>query len=153
MGTHHGGFLSSQWGALQQQEYNRIRSRKSGQQWAAALIQKLWDTAWDQWNQRNSILHQQVGLDAYQDTTALDHRVRTEYQIGAPPMCPSRCRHLYTRSLSVILASSAEDRRRWIASARNVRSYVVQHYQTDMTAERRLMRDWLRQGTPPLNAA
>jgi hypothetical protein len=30
-----------------------------GKRWAIALIQKLWDTAWDLWEQRNGILHEQ----------------------------------------------------------------------------------------------
>jgi hypothetical protein len=32
-------------------------SRRSGLRWLTALIQKLWDIAWDMWDNRNRVLH------------------------------------------------------------------------------------------------
>ena len=35
-----------------------IRDRKrTGRRWLTAVIQKLWDTAWDLWDDRNRIVH------------------------------------------------------------------------------------------------
>jgi hypothetical protein len=34
-----------------------IGSRRSGLHWLTALIQKLWDIAWDTWDHRNRVLH------------------------------------------------------------------------------------------------
>jgi hypothetical protein len=41
------GWLSVQWTRHQQHFYNIIKSSRTGQRWATAIVQKLWDTAWD----------------------------------------------------------------------------------------------------------
>jgi hypothetical protein len=33
--------------------------RRTGLRWLTALIQKLWDVAWDMWDHRNRVLHDQ----------------------------------------------------------------------------------------------
>jgi len=51
------GWLSSQWEVVQQHYYSVIKSNKTGKRWVSAIIQKLWDTAWDLWEHRNGVLH------------------------------------------------------------------------------------------------
>jgi hypothetical protein len=43
------GRLLKLWAIKQQQYYDARRSCRTGRRWATALIQKLWDTAWDLW--------------------------------------------------------------------------------------------------------
>jgi hypothetical protein len=38
---------------------------KSGRRWVFALIRKLWTVAWDQWQHRNSILHERDSTQQY----------------------------------------------------------------------------------------
>ena len=45
------------WAEVQQRYYEFIGSRKTGERWLTALIQKLWDVAWDLWDHRNSVVH------------------------------------------------------------------------------------------------
>jgi len=52
------GWLSSQREIVQQNYYSVTRSNKTGKRWVSALIQKLWDTAWDLWEHHNGVLHQ-----------------------------------------------------------------------------------------------
>jgi hypothetical protein len=45
------------WADTQQRYYEWIGSRKTGKRWVAALIRKMWDVTWNQWEHRNHILH------------------------------------------------------------------------------------------------
>jgi hypothetical protein len=45
------------WSEVQQRYYEWLGSRRSGLRWLTALIQKLWDIAWDMWDNRNRVLH------------------------------------------------------------------------------------------------
>jgi hypothetical protein len=51
------GRLHKQWRLLQERYFLRLSIRRSGKRWAGAIIKKLWDIAWDLWEQRNGILH------------------------------------------------------------------------------------------------
>jgi hypothetical protein len=42
-----------------QHRYYELDSRRTGLRWLTALIQKLWDVAWDMWDHRNRVLHDQ----------------------------------------------------------------------------------------------
>ena len=62
------GRTSKYWEAAQAHYYKWINSRKSARRWISALIQKIWDVAWDQWQHRNATLHQE-------ETTASQRRI------------------------------------------------------------------------------
>ncbi len=51
------GCMSGKWREIQQRYYTWLGSRKTGLWWAVALIQKLWDVSWDQWEHWNAVLH------------------------------------------------------------------------------------------------
>jgi hypothetical protein len=44
---------------VQHRYYEFLDSRRTGLRWLTALIQKLWDVAWDMWDHRNRVLHDQ----------------------------------------------------------------------------------------------
>ena len=50
------GFLSKIWQVVQQEHFEELNSRRPGCCFISSLIQKLWDYAWDMWQQRNFIL-------------------------------------------------------------------------------------------------
>ncbi len=50
------GWISPQWTLKQQEYYEVTKYRRTGYQWATALLQKLWNTAWDLWEHRTSCL-------------------------------------------------------------------------------------------------
>ena len=60
IGWHHflEGSLSPLWQQVQHDYLLFIGSRRSSLRWVSALICKLWDVAWDQWEHRNGILHE-----------------------------------------------------------------------------------------------
>ena len=51
------GCLVPEWTCVQQSYYVWKASIKTGRWWITSLITKLWDVAWDQWDHRNSVLH------------------------------------------------------------------------------------------------
>jgi hypothetical protein len=44
------------WSEVQHRYYEFLDSRRTGLRWLTALIQKLWDVAWDMWDHRNRAL-------------------------------------------------------------------------------------------------
>jgi hypothetical protein len=52
------GGLAFDWQFAQQIYFKSLRSKKSGLRWVSALIRKLWTVVCDQWEHRNSILHE-----------------------------------------------------------------------------------------------
>jgi hypothetical protein len=51
------GRLHKEWRILQEKYFLRLAIRRSGKRWSGAIVQKLWDIAWDLWEQRNGVLH------------------------------------------------------------------------------------------------
>jgi hypothetical protein len=49
------GFAATKWSALQAECYLQLRSRRSSQQWIAALVSKLAETTWQMWDHRNTV--------------------------------------------------------------------------------------------------
>jgi hypothetical protein len=47
------------WSEVQHRYYEFLDGRRTGLRWLTALIQKLWDVAWDMWDHRNRVLHDQ----------------------------------------------------------------------------------------------
>jgi len=45
------GWLSIEWQLQQEQIWKQLRSHKSSWQWTAKIIKKLWNVAWDMWEQ------------------------------------------------------------------------------------------------------
>jgi len=50
-------WLSREWRTYQEQIWAQICSRKLSKRWTSELIKKLWNMAWDMWEQRNEALH------------------------------------------------------------------------------------------------
>ena len=59
------------WARLQHDHFREIGSMKTGERWLRALIQKMWDTAWDQWDHQNGYVHKK-------ELTAQDKELNAE---------------------------------------------------------------------------
>jgi hypothetical protein len=51
------GIPSKQWQETQRVYFSRIGSARSPKRWTIAMIQKLWEVAWNMWEHCNGILH------------------------------------------------------------------------------------------------
>jgi hypothetical protein len=72
------GGLAFDWQFAQQRYFKSLRSMQSGRRWVSALIHKLWTVDWDQWEHRNSVLHERDSTKQHtlitQDTDRLISR-------------------------------------------------------------------------------
>jgi hypothetical protein len=104
-GRHH-----CMWRQLQYDNFQTIRSLKSSKRWSTAIIKKLWDIAWDLWEQRNGRLHhKEEGYIMAQTET----RIMNIWQ-------DQRLRHLASvqkllpETVAELLAKSAQQRQQWL---------------------------------------
>ncbi len=63
------GCIFTKWRDCQQWYYKLLGLLKWGQHWAIALIQKLWNISWDQWERLKVILHDEQDEEDLQELT------------------------------------------------------------------------------------
>jgi hypothetical protein len=94
-----------------------IKSTKSGRRWATALIQKMWDTAWDLWEHRNEALHQKENLITRTMGLHLNHRVtRAFMELCSRPLRPNNS-YLVRLPLSKLLERNVSYKAQWLTVA------------------------------------
>lgn len=95
------GWLAKDWSEIQKRYYQLIRSRKMGKRWVMALIRKLWETAWDLWEHRNGILHEQENTVTRSMGVQLNQRITRVYvQLSLTPLRFNDC-HILSLPLSL----------------------------------------------------
>jgi len=52
-------------------------SRKTGKRWLTALIQKMWKVAWDLWEHRNGVRHEQENFITEVKQAEQDHELNS----------------------------------------------------------------------------
>jgi hypothetical protein len=82
------GCIAHKWEHIQDAHYTWCRSRKSGRQWTTALIQKLWDVAWDQWEHHISIVYAKKNAEILHCVVTIDASIRTKFSRGPPNVLP-----------------------------------------------------------------
>ena len=137
------GCLTWEWQAQQQRYYEFLKSRKTGRRWATLVIRKLWDMAWDMWDDCNGILHKNDNTVKHQAT---DQELRRLYAEG-PTKTLRRDRSLFTTPVEEWLSSTPFVRRRWVSMAtKSTNRYVHQH--APMDRMRALLSRFLIQAPP-----
>ena len=108
-----------------------------------ALIQKLWEVAWDMWDHRNKVLHDK-------DNTLLsEHRQREiaeEFAAGSASVT-QEAKILFRPGLEAILSGSEAMQTAWLVWIRRARNRFKERQGEDQLgfrAERRAMAGWLR---------
>jgi hypothetical protein len=71
------------WMEAQDLYYRAIGSQKSGLRWTVAVIKKLWDVAWDLWEQRNGFLHQAEYQETLHNAANLNSEIRFQLRQGS----------------------------------------------------------------------
>jgi hypothetical protein len=115
------GGLAFDWQFAQQRYFKSLRSKKSKRRWVLALIRKLWTVAWDQWEHRNSFLHERNSTKQHtlltQDTDRLISRQFTMRVEGLP----SNNHFLFQEPMKKLLKAPLYVRKQWLASAQSAR--------------------------------
>jgi hypothetical protein len=76
------GNISVLWQAIQAQYFREIGKQNPGLQWKSALIQKIWQVTWDQWEHRNATLHNSENLVTQAEAVMIAFRFQMELETG-----------------------------------------------------------------------
>jgi hypothetical protein len=76
------GCVAKWWEDIQSQYYAMIGSKRSGQQWMVAIIQKMRDVTWDLWEQRNGIIHSKENEATLHNMEEVDVEIWYQFQQG-----------------------------------------------------------------------
>jgi hypothetical protein len=104
------GFPVKGWAEIQEAYYGRKGSRRSGKRWLVAVLKKLSDIAWDQWEHRNGILH-----DKETGTRNIEREgeIREQFTIGLRTVMVDD-RHFLEKGVDVVLEQSPEVQEAWL---------------------------------------
>jgi hypothetical protein len=99
------GCFDKGWTEAQELYYRSIGSRRSGLRWTVAVIKKLWDVAWDLWEQRNGFLHDAEYQETLYNMANVNAEIRFQFERGCAKL-PQRVRYLFEGNLSELLTTS-----------------------------------------------
>jgi hypothetical protein len=139
------GCFDNGWMEAQALYYRAIGSQRSGLRWTVAVIKKLWDVAWDLWEQRNGFLHRAEYEDTLHDTENLDAEIRFQLRRGNNNL-PRRTQYLFDIEATDLLQTSVRHRQQWLHSvyaAREMAEERQSREERSMAASRQIMRNWL----------
>ena len=78
-----------------------------------ALIKKLWDIAWDLWEQCNGFQHDREYQEAIHQQAGLDDEIHYQFQKGTTDL-PHRVHYLFDGKLEDLLCTSIPHRQKWL---------------------------------------
>jgi hypothetical protein len=111
------GWWVTHWASLQQRYYTIIKSTRTGNRWVSAIIQKLWNIAWDLWEHQNGILHENENQATRSMTLQLNSRVSQVYNDLSSRALRQHDRHLVYLPLSQLLKKDANYKATWLSIA------------------------------------
>ena len=109
------GCIATGWTEAQSAYYRMISSRRSGLCWTVAIITKLWDVAWDLWEQRNGYLHARDNQEILHNMATIDAEIRFQFHQGAAQL-PRQAHYLFEGNVDTLLSTSICHQKKWLAS-------------------------------------
>ena len=137
------GALVLGWQDVQAIYYESIKSRRTSLRWISALIRKLWEVAWDQWEHRNGILHGNENFVTLDEVESIELQVRREFDTGRGPL-PTTDSHLFKGTVDRIIKQPLSYKRKWLHHVEVARNRHHRRVQASWPKERIIMRRWLR---------
>ena len=114
------GRVSTQLEERQGRHYKSIRSRKTGRRWTVALIKKLQDVAWDMWDHRNSVLHNDPTRHYKKtDLEEAESEIAREWTRGSAGLLAQDL--FLFRSREAVDKRNLEEKLEWLASVQGAR--------------------------------
>jgi hypothetical protein len=136
------GCVAMEWEAIQDEYYSWCKSTKSGRRWTIALIQKLWDIAWDLWEHRIGIVHDTANAELLHNMAEVDNNIRTQFTRG-PQGLATRDHALFNGYVEDILSSSILYRTKWLERVEKARERAARRHLTTYSQERQALNAWL----------
>ena len=134
------GFIHPSITTLQQQQYNLLRSRRTGHNWTQKLIHFFWNILQQLWRLRNNTLHENT-INENNGSENLDYSIALEYHIG-PIGLPSTFQTYFNQSLDTLLQKDITAKKQWfnlIRNAREIRNLPVR----DAFTQNVILRRWV----------
>ena len=115
------------WREAQQSYFDWLSSRRTGLRWLSALIRKLWDVAWDLWDDRNGILHDK---EQGQSAKERKERIRQEFEEGFDDL-DRDTKLLFRGGLDKVLKYDSGQQKGWIERVTQARIRAVERQMED----------------------
>ena len=132
------GFWAKTWRDCQTQHLKNINSPTSALLLLSKAQRRIWQIAWELWNQRNQHLHGEQHSIPEVEKQAINAEVTHEWNLDNSAL-PARHRHLFRSTLEHRLQKSYHSKRIWLASVWAARETIDTNYlennplQTDST--------------------
>jgi len=149
------GWLSKEWREQQDQAWKRLRSWKSSRRWTSELIKKLWNVAWDMWEQRNDALHDSTLNREIILEKDINDTIRQIYSVGIGQLARGDF-GLMKHPLEHQLQLPLHTKQQWVDSIEAALHRKKIHEHGSMLAEQRLMETWVVRNPirqPPVQAS
>ena len=138
-----GGCLSLEWARAQQEYYQWIGSRRTGKRWVIALIKKLWQIAWDLWDNRNEFLHKTNMAADLSGAVSLDKAIREECRLGSGGL-PAVVQTTFPKDIDKLINAPLLQRKSWLVLVRAARELVHDtRIQDEFTDPRSFLHNWV----------
>jgi len=145
------GWIPVAWVEAQQAYYSLISSFRTGKRWVTLLITKLWDIAWDLWEHRNGVLHQQDNIITEGMIHIINRQVRSLYFHAAQFSLLPADTPLIRRPLQEILSKDYTFKKTWVSHVKQALSVGKQEVwearknrEEALSRMRQCMKTWLR---------
>jgi hypothetical protein len=144
------GCIAKDWEQAQDAYYKwcSMAASESAQQLTTALIQKLWNVAWDLREHRNGIVHAAKNAEILNGMAETDNEIRAQLQQG-PHGLQQRDHGLFTGPVNgIILEATIVYRQRWlqrVQTATRAQASTRRQAQT-YSSERQALLAWLQGG-------
>ena len=138
------GRMSKQLTEWQANHLKQSKSRKTGHRWTVAIIKKLQEVAWDMWEHRNGVLHENPDKHHRKhDLEEADAAIEKEWERG-PRGLLSGDRFLF-RNKKTVQEGALEQKWAWLTSVTLARKVAQEDAANkgSYSRERRGMRAWL----------
>ena len=95
---------------MQSDHFKYLGGRKTGRIWVTALIKKLWQVSWDQWDCRSWVLHNIPVVADLGGDVSLDTAIMVECELGSDGL-PEKVRGTLPSDTSTLLTSTLVERK------------------------------------------
>ena len=109
------GFWSLHWRECQEAHFQEIKSNKSAMLWLSKTQRKIWHIAWEMWQHRNNVLHDNNKSIHPTVRNSLITEITLQWQEGISTL-PARYTNLFQGTLEAKLRADPAQQRAWLHS-------------------------------------
>ena len=141
------GRVARQFATLQQKHFTDKDSKQTGRRWTTEIIKKLTKVAWDMWDHRNDILHNDgANFHKKMEVSEADVMIRAEFNTGKTNLLTAD--KFLLRSFCTKMKLDLQEKKKWLQDVAGARAAWVakQNEPPSFNVECQCMHEW-RTGT------